>query len=132
MDLPQLNFNPGRGVQVMILSCLREHVNFSLRQGSKEFVLLVSVGRCKFQLSEFSVGLILQATLGGSATDFRLIPIADQVFKFIVASRNAGFHVYNLRSFSCDQYKIFFNLWGGVCANWRAEFCCYEQEEHDS
>jgi hypothetical protein len=131
MDLSELNLNPGRGVQAAILSHFGEHANFSPRHGSKEFVLLVSVGRCKFWLSESLVDLILQATMDGSAADFRPIQIADHVFKFIVASRNVGFHVYNLRSFSCDQYKIFFNLWGGDGANWQAEFHRYVQEEHD-
>jgi hypothetical protein len=48
--------------------------------------------------------------LGGSAADFRPQKISDAVFKFVVASRNVGFHIYNLKSFACDQYQIFFNL----------------------
>jgi hypothetical protein len=65
-----------------------EHVNFSPKHGSKEFDLLVSIGRCKYQLSVFSIGLIFQATLGGAAADFRPIQIVDRVFKFVVALRN--------------------------------------------
>jgi hypothetical protein len=118
MDLPELNFSLGRRVQAATLSRLGEHVNFSPRHGSKEFVLLVSVGRCKFLLSEFSVGLILQATLGGSAADFRPIQIADRVSGSLWHLEMWGFHVCNLQSFSCDQYKIFFNLWEGGGANW--------------
>jgi hypothetical protein len=49
----------------------------------------------------------LEATLGGYAADFRIVQIAYWVFKFVVALRNVDFHIYNLRSFSCDQYKIF-------------------------
>jgi hypothetical protein len=44
--------------------------------------------------------------------DFKPIQISDRVFHFVVASKNVGFHIYNLRSFACEQYHIFFNLWG--------------------
>jgi hypothetical protein len=43
--------------------------------------------------------------------DFRPQQIFDRVFKFVVVSRNVGFHIYKLRSFSCDEHHIFFNLW---------------------
>jgi hypothetical protein len=76
----------------------------------KEFYLLVSVGHSKFQLSEHSIGLIFHAKLGGVVADFRLQQISDQVFQFMVSSHNVGFHIYNQRSFSGEQYKIFFNL----------------------
>jgi hypothetical protein len=66
-------------------------VNFFPIQGLKEFSLIVSVGRCKYRLSEHSIGFILQATLGGVAADFRPQQISDWVFKFVVASRNVGF-----------------------------------------
>jgi hypothetical protein len=55
-------------------------------------------------LCENSIGLILQATLHGSVADFRPQRILERVFKFLVASRNVGFHVYKLKSFSCDEY----------------------------
>jgi hypothetical protein len=79
MDFPvvDLNFNLGRGVQTMISSHFGEHVNFFPDHGSKEFVLLDSVEKCKYRLSEFPIGIILQATLGGSAADFRLIQVSD-------------------------------------------------------
>jgi hypothetical protein len=43
------------------------------------------------------------------------------VFKVVVASRNVSFHIYNLKSFACDQYKKKFNLWGRGGPNWIAE-----------
>jgi hypothetical protein len=76
------------------------------------------VGRCKFKLSKQCIGFRLQATLGGNAADFRLQFISDRVYNFVVASHNVGFHIFNLRSFSCEQYKIFFNLWGNGGAHW--------------
>jgi hypothetical protein len=68
---------------------------------SASFALVVAFGRCKFRLDPCSVGLILQATIGGSAPYFRVSQLADRMFKFFVASRRVGFLVINLRSFSC-------------------------------
>jgi hypothetical protein len=110
MDLPGLNFKPGIGVQAAIRHRFDEPTNFLPSRGFSEFSLLASVGRCKDRLCEILIGLILQAMLGGSAADFRPQKISDAVFKFVVASRNVGFHIYNLKSFACDQYQIFFNL----------------------
>jgi hypothetical protein len=71
MDLLGLNFKPGLGVQAAIRHCFDEPVNFFPRWGFSEFFLVASVGCCKYKLCENSIGLILQATLGGSAADFR-------------------------------------------------------------
>jgi hypothetical protein len=111
MALLGLNFQPKVGVQAAIRSRYGEPVNFFPLRGVQEFFLIVSVGSCKYRLSEDSIGLILQATLGGVVADFRPQQISDWVFKFVVTSKNVGFHIYNLQSFSCDQYMIFFNLW---------------------
>jgi hypothetical protein len=131
MDLPSLNYQPGLGVQSAIRFRFGEPVNFFPVNGLKEFFLIASFGRCKFRLNEHSVGLILQATLGAIATDFKPIQISDRVFRFVVASKNVGFHIYNLRSFACEQYHIFFNLWGNGGANWVQEFRKYLAKEDD-
>jgi hypothetical protein len=134
MDLPGLNFQPGLGVQSTIWFCYGETVNFFLVMGLKEFFLIASFGPCKFCLNELFVGLILQATLGGGGG---LRPILSQfkslimIFCFVVASKNVGFHIYNLRSFACEQYHIFFNLWGNGGTNWVQEFRKYLAEEDD-
>jgi hypothetical protein len=57
---------------------------------------------------------------GGVAADFRPQQISDRVFKIVVFSRNVGFHIYNLKAYSCDQYKVFFHRWGGGGAKWRS------------
>jgi hypothetical protein len=59
MDLPNLNLHPGIGVQVATHHRFGEPVNFFPVSGLKEFLLLVSIGRCKYHLSELSVGLLL-------------------------------------------------------------------------
>jgi hypothetical protein len=101
---------PGKGVQEVIKARFGELVNFVPDVGLKEFVLVVFIGHCKFKLSEHSIGAILQATLGGYAADFRPVLLYDRVFHFSVASRNVGFHIHKLQSFSCDRYLIFFHL----------------------
>jgi hypothetical protein len=78
MALPGLNFHPGLGVQEAVHHRFGQPVNFFSIHGMKEFFLLILVGRCKFNLSEFNVGLILQATLGGYAADFRPQRISDR------------------------------------------------------
>jgi hypothetical protein len=93
---------PGIGVQSTIRAKFGESINHLPNSESTGFLLLVSFGRCKFKLSEYSVGLILQATIGGAAVDFRPQQISDRVFSFVVASQNVGFHVYNLKSYNCD------------------------------
>jgi hypothetical protein len=57
-------FQPGVGVQTV-----REPVNHYPVQGLKEFFLIVSVGRCKYKLSEQTIDFLLQATIGGTAVD---------------------------------------------------------------
>lgn len=117
MKFPGLNFQPGVGVQAAIHDHFGEYVNFFPISGLKEFFLLVLVGRCKYELNEKSIGLILQATLGGCVVHFRPQPVSDRVFKFVVASRNVAFHIYNLWSYSCEQYKVFFHLWSNGVAH---------------
>jgi hypothetical protein len=109
MDLPGLTFHLGVGVQAPIRVHSDELVNLYLDSGPKEFFLLIFFAHCMFRLNSESNGFILQATIGGIASDFRPIHVSDRVFKFVVASRNVGFHLYKL-AFSCEQYKVFFHL----------------------
>jgi hypothetical protein len=129
MDLLGLYFRPGLGVQAGIRNRFGEPVNYFPLQGLKEFFLIASVGRCKYQLNENSIGLLLQVTLGGVAADFRLQQLSNRVFKFAVASPNVGFHIYKLCVYVCDQYKIFFNLYGNGGAHWISEYKKFLREE---
>jgi hypothetical protein len=58
-----------------------------------------------------SVGLILQSVLGGNAELFSIVELKSQLFKFSVFNRQVGLHVYALKSFVCDSFKLFFHLW---------------------
>jgi hypothetical protein len=116
MDLLGLCFNLGFSVQVVIRHHFGEPVNFFPIIGLK-FFLVASIGQCKYRLLEQSLGFLLQATMGGTVVDFGPQQISDRVFRFVVASWNVGFHIYNLKSYACEQYQIFFNLWGNGGAN---------------
>jgi hypothetical protein len=89
---------------------------------SNHFLLLVSFAHSKFRLDSVSVGLVLEACLGGSSEDFSVISCGQRTFRFSVASRNVGFMVYQLHYFSCAAFKFFFHPWGNGGANWRKEF----------
>lgn len=99
---------------------------------SNGFILVVSFGRCKFRLSEESVALILQATIGGSALLFHVRLLNDRVFSFMVNSHLVGFHVYKLRTFECSNYKLFFNLWHNGGPNHVLEYKQWINEEQAS
>jgi hypothetical protein len=88
MDLLGFNSQPGIGVQAAVHFCFGEPVNHYPKPWLQ--------GRCKYKVSDYYVGLILQATIRGVVVDFRPQQIS-KVFSFVVASRNVGFHIYNLR-----------------------------------
>jgi hypothetical protein len=85
MDLPDLNLSLGSGVQAAIRDRFGEPVNFFPISDLKQLFLVASFRNCKFKLSEFSVGRILQATPGGVVADFRPQQLSERVFNFVVA-----------------------------------------------
>jgi len=78
------------------------------------------------------VASILQATVGGHASLFRVLLLNDRVFRFSVSTQEVGFHIYKLRSFECAKYKVFFNLWHGGGPNYSLEYKNWLAEERDS
>lgn len=72
------------------------------------FVLVVAFGRCKFRLDPLSVGSILQATIGGLVTQFNVSLLSNRTFRFFVSSKQVGFYIADLRSFSCDAFYLEF------------------------
>ena len=111
MELPGLSFHPGVGVQATIMERFGLPVTSS-GVSSSVFFLLASFGRCKFCLCPLSVGLLLEATIGGVAWDFSVLQLGPRVFRFFVSSKVVGFHIFKLVSFECSCYKVFFHLWG--------------------
>jgi len=127
MESLGLSSRPGIGVQKVVRS--KFGCSVSPSNQSRAFFLVVSFGRCKFRLSPESVGLTLQATLGGIAADFDVLPLSERVFRFSVSSRLVGFHIFKLRSFECLAFKLFFHLWGSGGPNWVREWISFCQEE---
>ncbi|KAJ1294718.1 hypothetical protein BS78_01G167300 [Paspalum vaginatum] len=109
MDFPGLDFAIGRKFSAEIRDRLRCRVSPSA--GSPGFLLLVAFGRCKFKLSDSSVGVILQSVLGGSSSEFHALELEDRVFQFVVHSQAVGFSVYKLGQFSCQCFEASFFLW---------------------
>jgi len=96
---------------------------------SSVFFLVASFGRCKFCLCPLSVGLLLQATIGGVAWDFSVLQLGPRVFRFSVSSKVVGFHIFKLVSFECSCYKVFFHLWGNGGPRWDLELAVFNREE---
>lgn len=99
MELQDLNPCPGIRVQKVIKSRFGCSVFPSF--WGRAFFLVVSFGRCKFKLSPSSVEAILQATVGGVASDFSVLQLSDRVFRVSVSS---GLVVFML--LSCDLLSV--------------------------
>jgi hypothetical protein len=95
---------------------------------SDHFYMVVSFGRAKFKLSEDSVGIALEASIGGLCDDLMVTQLSGRVFRFSVNAKSMGFMVHDLRSFSCAQFKCYFHLWGYGGPNWSKEFSLWQKE----
>ena len=111
MDLPGLS-SPGLRVQDEVWHSFGLPVCTQVLS-SDSFALVVSFGCYKFRLAEDSVGQLLQATIGGTATHFFVSQLSSRVFMFFVSSQKVGLFIRCLVSFECIAYKLFFHLWGG-------------------
>lgn len=123
MELHGLSFSPGLKIQAQVWDSVAQTVSSPSLAGS--FALVVSFGRCKFWLDDRSVSLLLQATIGGAAPQFRVSQLSARVFKFFVSTSSVGLFIRRLVSFECSLFKLFFHLWGGGGPNWHAEFAAY-------
>lgn len=104
MELPGLSLSPGLLFQDDLRATEGVPISSSM---ADSFLLVASFGRCKFKPSLSSVGLIIQATIGGNASCFKITALGDRVYKFAVACKQAGLAISRLRSFECDNYKVF-------------------------
>jgi hypothetical protein len=94
------------------------------------FLLVASFGRSAIRLNEDSIGLLLQAAIGGKAHDFNVIHLSSSMFHFSVSCKDVGFMVYNLKSFVCKEFAVYFFISGRGGPNWRRDHAlwCLEQE----
>lgn len=130
MDAAALCALPGIAIRKVIRERFKSTVTPLCKRHA--FFLVASFGRSKIKLTPLSVGAILQATLGGVDLDFDVLQLADRVFSFSVASKWVGFHLFNLRSFGCTHFKVFFHLWGSGGPDWKREWSLFCKEEDAS
>jgi hypothetical protein len=129
MAAPIFNPRPGKVVEAEIFGRFGTFTTIDSSFSAKEFFLVLSIGRCKFRISVPVVQLLLQSVLGGHAVDFRVMQLGDRVFRFSVSSKQVGLHIYNLRSFENQDFKVFFHLWNGGGPNFHAEFRNWSSEQ---
>lgn len=98
----------------------------------KEFFLVASFGCCKLHLNANSIGLMLQASLGGIIIGFNVYMIGECVFRFSISSKLVGFFLVNLQSITCADYLILFHLWSDRGPNWVKEYINFLEEEYRS
>lgn len=126
--LSDLDFLPGLEIEKIIHG--RFKCSVSSPNPSSPFVLVASFGRSAVKLNVDSVGLLLQSCVGGSAQDFKVLHLSGWMFRFTVSCKNAGILIYNLKSYSCKFFSIFFFLWGNGGPNWINDYraWCSESE----
>jgi hypothetical protein len=122
MDHLDLNYRTGKVVEAKIRQRFSSPVSFDPGLSPREFFLVLSFGRCRFRLSELLASQVLESIIGGHAPSFRVLQLADRVFRFSLHSQEVGFHIYKLCSFECLEFKIFFHLWHNGGANYRLEY----------
>ena len=129
-SIPAFNTRPGCVVEAEILHHFGSTINGDPASKAKAFFLVLSVGHCKFCLSIHLVEHLLQAILGGFRKAFQDVQLADRVFRFSVATQLVGFHIFNLRSFECADFKVFFHLWHDGRPNYQIEYhnWCLQQD----
>ncbi|CAO2150915.1 unnamed protein product [Urochloa humidicola] len=129
VGLSCLDFDPGLTFQRLVRDRFSCPVSFSPTPSSSEFWLVCSFGRSALRLNVDSVGLILQAVLGGIDRDFRVFHLSGWMFRFSVFSKDVGLMVYRLNKFLCQHFSIFFALWGNGGPNWVREYHRWCTEE---
>ena len=120
--LSDLCYDPGIQFAELVHQCFGCSVSPATPFSPSGFHLVASFGRSSLRLNEDSVGLILQACLGGIAKDYNVFHLFGWMYSFTVSCKNMGFMVHKLKSFSCKTLAIFLFLWSGGGPNWRKEF----------
>ena len=103
-----LDFSRGYRFAKEIKSKFLTTVHPTLHSG--HFILVASFDRATFHLTDDSMGLALEAAIGGYCAEMKAFLLHGRTFSFNVSSKSIGFHMYNLRKFECPQFKCFFHL----------------------
>jgi hypothetical protein len=111
MDSSSLDQSHGIQFSSKVRSLFNVPVVSSVADDARSFWLVASFSRSQFHLNEDSVSKILRSTLGGNPSSFSDLELEDRIFKFAVFDRRVGLHIYALKFFACDSFKVFFHLW---------------------
>jgi hypothetical protein len=111
MDPSSLDQSHGIQFSSKVRSLFNAPVVSSVADGARGFWLVASFSRSRIRLNEDSVSKILHSTLGGSPSSFSVLELEDCLFKFAVFDRRVGLHIYAMKFFACDSFKVFFHLW---------------------
>jgi hypothetical protein len=75
------------------------------------------------------VAFALASCLGGAPAGFQVKCLSDRHFRFSVANKRVGFHVYNIRRFIGNHFDAYFHLWRDGAADWEREKRMWEIEQ---
>lgn len=95
---------------------------------SGHFLMIVSFGRATFRLTEDSVGLAMEAALGGFCGELKVSLLKNRVFSFTVYIKLVGFHILSRRFYECFHFKCHFHLWSHGGPNWQREFVHWKKQ----
>jgi hypothetical protein len=93
------------------------------------FFLLATFCRFLFRLTEDSVSLALQSSLGGIASKFHMVELSHNHFRFSVSCKAVGFHVYALRISIGETFDVYFHLWNNGVPHLERDKRLWEEEE---
>jgi len=127
--LSDLCFDPGIKFASLVKDRFGCSVSPTSAFSSGAFHHIMSFGRSALHLNVDSVGLILQACLGGIAKNFNVFHLLGWMFNFSVSCKNVGIMIYKLKSFSYKYFAAFFHLWSRGGPNWRREFDLWTLEQ---
>ena len=125
-----LDFSPGLTIRDKVCATFSTSVHPS--PTSTPFLLVVSFARSIFRMDPVHVALALEACLGADHDHIKVTLLYDRTFQFSVFSKAIGFFIYNLKSYTFQQFKCYFHLWGAGGPNWRHEFNLWNHEEDAS
>lgn len=108
VGLSDLSFDPRAEFGLLVSHRFNYSVSPSPSSSVRPFVLIASFGCSTLCLNVDSVGLMLQASIGGVAKDFDVVHLSGWMFHFSVSCKEVGFMIYKLKTFICKHFAIFF------------------------
>lgn len=119
--LSDLCFDPGANFERLVARRFNRSVSPSSHSSASTFLRVASFWRSAIRLNEDSIGLLLQASIGGKANDFNVTYLSGWMFRFLVSCKDVGFMIYKLKSHICKHFAVYFFLWGRGGPNWRRD-----------